>query len=329
MPTDPAPQPIVDLAEARAAARRARDWATADQLKAQIEADGWKVVDTGTLYDLVRAAPPDVSIGGIVRYGSSATVPSRLVDEPVGTASVVMVATDWPDDLARAVRAIVGHAPDGTQIVIVANDPSPAQADALLALDAVDPGSPGVVTDVVWTGRRLGVAEALNVAIRRCAAPVVVLLDTATEPQGDLVSALVAALEDPAVAVAGPFGLVSADMRHFEPAPDGPADVDAIEGVALAFRRADYVARGPLDARFEVEGLLDAWWSLVLRDTSEDDPEDAAPRMARRVAGLAVVRHERRRWDGLDDVGRDRQVKRNRYRLLKRFATRRDLLAGG
>jgi Glycosyl transferase family 2 len=337
MPREEAPQAVVDLAEARAIARRARDWPTADRLRGEIEASGWKVIDAGTLYSLERAAPPDVAEGEVVRYGGSASVPPRLEDAPVGVASVVMVATDWPDDLARALRALVDHSPDGTQLVVVANGPSEAQAAGLAALDAVDPGAPGINTEVVWTSVRLGHAAALNAGIRRAAAPVVIVLDTSVEPQGDLVSALVVALDDPAVAVAGPFGIVSADLRRFEDAPAGAVDVDAIEGYAIAFRRADYAARGPLDEHFAFYRNLDIWWSLVLRDPAEDVlqdveedvEEDVPPRRAVRVTGVPVVRHEHRGWTGVPEAERDRLSKRNFYRVLRRFATRRDLLVGG
>jgi cysteinyl-tRNA synthetase len=326
MPRDDAPDDIRALADARAAARRLHDWATADDLRARIEAGGWRVIDTGTFYDLERAAPPDVSDAARVRYGSSASVPSRLDDAPVGTASVVLVATDWPDDLARALRALTAHAPDGTQLVVVANDPSTAQGAGLDALDATDPGAPGIVVDVVWTSARLGWAAALNAGIRRAVAPVVILLDTSVEAEGDLVTALAAALEDESVAVAGPFGIVSDDLRRFEDAPTGTLDVDAIEGYALAFRRADYAARGPLDEHFAFYRNLDIWWSLVLRDQPDDAPEDEPPRRAVRVTSVAVLRHEHRGWTSLADDERDRLSKKNFYRVLKRFATRRDLL---
>ena len=105
MPRDVAPPEIVALAEARAAARRARDWTTADDLLAEIQAAGWRVVDSGTMYDLARVAPPDVVEGDVVRYGSSLSVPTRFDEAPAGVASVILVATDWPDDLARAMRA--------------------------------------------------------------------------------------------------------------------------------------------------------------------------------------------------------------------------------
>jgi hypothetical protein len=323
MTEPPIPPEIAELAEARAIARRARDWPTADDLRARIEAAGWSVVDAGTLYTLAPSAPPDLAEAGIVRYGASRSVPSRLDEAPVGLASVILVATEWPDDLARALRALVDHAPDGTQLVVVANDPSPAQRGRLAALDDVDPGAPGVVTEVVWTSARLGFAAALNAGIRRAAAAVVIILDTSVEPRGDLITPLVEALDDPGVAVAGPFGIVSRDLRQFDEPPPGTLDVDVIEGYALAFRRADYAERGPLDEHFAFYRNLDVWWSLVLRDPMSDADQ---PRRARVVSGLPLARHEHRGWTSLPDAERDRLSKRNFYRVLKRFATRRDLL---
>ena len=323
MASEEIPPEIRQLADARAAARRSRDWATADDLRRRIEAAGWSIADAASLYTLRPAVAPDVEQDGVVRYGSSRSVPSRLDEPPFGLASVVLVATDWPDDLARALRALIDHSPDGTQLIVVANAPAEEQLARLDALDVVDPGGPGVVTEVVRTSARLGHAAALNAGIRRAAAPIVIVLDTSVEPAGDLVSVLVDALDDPGVGVAGPFGMVSADLRRFEAAPDGVVEVDAIEGDALAFRRADYAARGPLDEQFAVDRNLDVWWSLVLRDPATD--ADAA-RRAVRVAGVPITRHEHRATVGLTDAQRDRLAKRNFYRVLKRFATRRDLL---
>jgi hypothetical protein len=334
MSREPAPADLIALAEARAAARRARDWATADELKARIEADGWKVVDSGTMYDLVRAAPPDVEDDGIVRYGASASVPSRLDEPPVGVATVVLVATDWPDDLARTLRALDAHAPDGARVVVVANAPSEAQAAAIVGLEAASPDGGRLPIEIVPTATRLGWAAALNAGIRRATAPVVILLDTSAEPSGDLVTALVAALDDASVAVTGPFGLLSEDLRRFDEAPEGVTEVDAIEGYAQAFRRADYATLGPLDERFAFYRNLDVWWSLVLRDGAADegpneDPADPAPaRRAVRVTSVPVTRHTHRGWSSLPEEERARLSKKNFYRVLKRFATRRDLLVG-
>jgi glycosyl transferase family 2 len=318
------PEAILDAAHARSRARAARDWAEADRLKREIESAGWKIVDHGTDFALAPAAPPDIVEEGRVRYGTSASVPSRLEDAAVGLATIVIVATDRPAEVERALSALREHCPDGTQLVVVGDGPSAEQAAALEALDAADPGAPGIGTEVVWTSERLGQAAALNAGIRRAAASVVVLLDPSAEPTGDLVQPLVNALADETVAVTGPWGLASrdsapADLRDLEAAE---GRVDVIDGACLAFRRDDYAERGPLDENFRDPAWLDAWWSLVLREPRDAQP----PRRALALADLPVLRH--READSGDPAAATRPAKRNFYRLLERFRGRDDLLAG-
>jgi Glycosyl transferase family 2 len=318
------PDAILDAAHARSRARAARDWTEADRLKALIEIGGWKVVDRGTDFALEPAVAPDVVEEGRVRYGSSASVPSRLDEAAVGIATVVLVPTDRPEELERALVALGEHAPDGIQVVIVANAPSMEQAVALEALDAVDPGAPGIGTEIVWTSERLGRAAALNAGIRRAAAPIVVLLDETAEPTGDFLTPLVHALIDETIAVAGPWGVQAEDpgsgnLRRLQPAA---GEVDAIDGACLAFRRADYVERGPLDEQFRAGAWLDVWWSLVLRDS-------AGPTPARRAVALADLPIARRLGaPGPETPEAARQSKRNYYRVLERFRGR-DLVQGG
>jgi cysteinyl-tRNA synthetase len=318
------PEGVLTAAHERAKARAARDWAEADRLRAEIEAAGWTIVDRGTDFALSPAAPPDVAAGDHVRYGASRNVPSRLDEPATARATIVLVATDWPADLDRALTALRTHAPDGTTVVVVADGPSAEQAAALEALprdgEAASAGEPTLPVELTWTSERLGAGAAANIGIRRAAGGVVILLDTSVEPTGDLVTPLVAALDDPSVAVAGAFGLISGDLRRFAEAPAG--DVDAIEGYCLAFRRADAAERGPLDERFRFYRNLDIWWSLVLRDAGEGSP----PRRAIRLDGLPVTRHEHRGWTSLPDEERDRLSKRNFYRIIDRFGARRDLL---
>jgi hypothetical protein len=311
------PDAVLTAAHDRARARAGHDWPEADRLREEIEAAGWKVVDRGTDFALSPLVPPDIEADGVVRYGASANVPSRLEEPATGLATVVLVATDHPDDLDRALGALATHAPAGTSVVIVADAPSVEQTAALERLTAGD-----LPVEIVRTSDRLGQAAALNIGIRRAAAPVVIVMDSSVEPTGDVVGPLVAALEDPTVAVAGGWGISSADLRHFEDAPAG--DVDAIEGYLQAFRRSDAGARGPLDERFRFYRNLDIWWSLVLRDEGEGSPS----RRAVRVDGLPAERHAHRGWTSLPDDERDRQSKRNFYRIIDRFGWRRDLLVG-
>lgn len=313
MPRTRIPDDILSLAHDRAAARGAQDWAEADRIRADIEDAGWKIVDRGTDFALEPAHPATVAEGAVIRYGSSDSVPSRLGESATGVATVVLVATDWPADLDRALAGLRVGLPDDTSIVVVADGPSPEQ-DAALPSD-------GHGIEVIRTSSRLGTAAAWSIGIRRSAGPVVIVVDTSVEPTGDIVGPLVQALDDPGVGVAGGFGIVSEDLRKFEEAPAG--DVTAIEGYAMAFRRADAVGRGPLDERFRFYRNLDIWWSLVLRDEGEESP----PRRAVAVA-IAAARHEHRGWTSMSEAERDRLSKRNFYRIIDRFGWRRDLATG-
>jgi GT2 family glycosyltransferase len=315
-----APDEIVALARARAEARAARDFATADRLRGEIEAAGWKVVDRGIDFDLARARAPDIADGTRVRYGASASVPSRLSETPSAPATVVLIATDWPADLDRTLNGVRAHAPAGTQVVVVADAPSRGQAAALEELQGGEgpEGATAGPDELVWTSARLGHAAALNAGIRRAAGAVVIMLDTSVEPSGDVVTPLIAALADPSVAVAGGWGVATHDLRQFRDV--GPGDVAAVEGYCLAFRRADYVARGPFDERFRFYRNLDIWWSLVLRD----EGEEARPRRAVSLP-LPAQRHEHRGWTSVPDAERDRLSRRNFYRIVDRFGWRHDL----
>ena len=319
----PVPAEVRDLAERRSSARAERDWATADRLRGALEAAGWKVVDAGTEFRLEPAHPADVDVGGEVRYGRSGAVPSRLEEPPTGLASVIVVAREDPSGARRAVEGLLAHTADGVDAILVA-DGLPDSA-----LDRLRPAPPPAGRlEVVRTSAALGQGAALNVGLRRSRAGVVVILDASVEPFGDAVTPLVEALHDPGVAVAGPFGLRSPDLRHFEEVEADDAtsalSVVAVEGYAMAFRRADAIARGPIDEAFRFYRNLDIWWSLVLRDEGEGRP----PRQARVVPGLPLRRHEHVAWSATPPKERERLSKRNFYRVLDRFRDRLDLASG-
>jgi hypothetical protein len=304
------PEEILTAAHDRARARRERDWPEADRLRDVIEAAGWKIVDHGTDFALAPAAAPTVEeTGGVVRYGSSRDVPSRLDEPSSGLATVILVATDWPDDVDRAIAGLAAHSPEGVSIVVVADNDVTRDSDLTGA---------GPAIEIVRTAERLGHAAALNAAFRRATGAIVIVLDASVEPTGDIVGPLVRALEDPTVGVAGGWGVVSDNLRQFREAPAG--NVDAIEGYALAFRREDAGTRGPLDEHFRFYRNLDIWWSLVLRDEGEERP----PRRAVAVE-LPAIRHEHRGWTSVPEAERERLSKRNFYRIIDRFGWRLDL----
>ena len=278
-PTSPPgpPAEITHLVRQRTEARARRDWATADDLKVQIEAGGWKVTDHGGRTALSRAAPPSVEMDGEVRYGSAAAVPSRL-DEPTDAPwTVIVPASEAPERVSRLLDGLRTHAPGATQVVVVANDPSEPQQAALAAGAADRAAVGGRAVEVLRTATRLGHAAALNIALRRTAGELVLIADGTAWPVGDALGPLAQALRDPGVAVAGAFGVASDEPGRLRPSALAPSDTREVGAVLagwLAFRRADYVALGPLDERFVTPAWLDVWWSLRLRAGEDPDWTD-------------------------------------------------------
>ncbi|MFM8944011.1 MAG: glycosyltransferase, partial [Actinomycetota bacterium] len=208
------------------------------------------------------------------------------------------------EDVARAIVSFRAHAATpGMHLLVVdvaGTDRSAFPEDVEVVSLAGDPG---------W-----GVAR--DVALRRSRGAVVVVADGSVEATGDALTPLLRALDDPAIGVVGPFGIVSEDLREFREDP-GPA-VDAIEGYLLAVRRDDLVRAGGFDGRFRFYRTADIDLSFRVRDLG----------LRAEVVDVPVVRHEHRMWHGTPIAERDAASKRNYYRFLERFRGRTDLLVG-
>ena len=297
--TDASPPPDVRaLLEERAAAREARDWATADALRDRIAALGWEVQDSGG----ATTARPMLATGTVEELPSLLDAPAEL---PLG---LQLLAEDHPDDLRRFLRGLAAHPPSVPwELVIVANEPS---FDLPALLPAFE-----LPIAVLESHGRLGWGDAVTLGLRRSRGEITVLLDTSLEPTGDAWTQLLAAFDDPTVGVAGGWGVTSGDARQFEDAP--PGEVDAVEGYCLAIRRAALRAVGGVDRRFRFYRNADLDLSFAVRD---------AGWRAVRTEPLPFDRHEHRGWTSLPDAERDRLSKRNFYRFLERWGSRRDLL---
>ena len=296
------------LVAERAEARADGKFQEADRIRERVRELGWEVMDSadGTMVRPVLPSQANASVG----YARPEDLASMLGEAPIVDASLVVLAEDHQADLDRLLHGLGSHPPLASwELILVANA---ATFDPEASLAGVDLE---IEPSLLSTSARLGWADAVNLGLRRARGQVIVLLDGSVEPTGDLVAPLIEAFQDERVGIAGPFGVSSRDLRHFDEAP--PGEVDAIEGYCLAVRREVLRDVGLFDAHFRFYRNADLDFSFAVRDGGW---------RAVRVDGLPLRLHEHRGWSSLPPDERDRLSKRNFYRFLKHWGDRRDLL---
>ena len=306
------PDAVRALAERRQIARSNRDFDAADVLRDEISAAGWVVRDESDGYTLTIKPPYDV-------LPNVAAVPVRDASAD-RRATVALLVEGWPDDVDACLGSLLRFLPDGVGV---------------LALD---------VGDVDGAGRRVHehatahphVVEALHVGgaasygaaraalLRYDRSPIHIWMETSTVADGDVVTPLIAVLDDPTVVGVGWRGVdVNDDWQGFHDA--GPGDVEALLGYLFAMRTA--VARAvaensdsPLaNARFYRN--VDLEMSFWLRD--------GGGRLVVPAPDLPVRQERHRGYHDSDAAYRDRESKRNYDRFLARFRGRNDLRLPG
>jgi GT2 family glycosyltransferase len=302
--SDP-PDEVARLIDERTAARARRDWQAADTLRDELRSRGWEPVDSAAGTQVRPVLPPHAATG----HASDEL--GSLLDEPATLeASLVTIVEEHPADLARLTGALRTHSPRPSwELVVVAN--------AATAELEVEEAVAGLPASVLATSARLGWADAANLGLRRTRGEVIVLMDGSVEPRGEFLALLLSAFDDPAVGLAGPWGMRSADGRHFDDA--GPGAVDALQAYCLAVRREAMAAIGGFDQRFRFYRNADLDLSFAIRDRGWN---------AVAVDGLPLERHEHRGWSSLPEDERERLSKRNFYRFLDHWGRRPDLLTG-
>ena len=305
MTAEPGP-PERALAERRAKARAVGDFASADAIRDELAADGWSVLDEpGGAWRLEPVAvPAPTSTREPVPAGD---VPSRLAEPATDGFSVHWVVEGWIGDVVRALASFRDHA-DGRRVRYVLAD-----------VTGTDPGAFGAGehddVEVISLIAGTGWAAACNAGLRRSTGRIAVVMDGSVEADGDVFGPIENALEDRQVGIAGPFGLVTHDLRQFEDAP-GRGPCDAIEGYCMAMRRDVLERTGGFDEKFRWYRTADIELSFRVKDLG----------LRTEVVPVPVIRHAHRMWFETDPAERARWSKRNFYRFLDRWRDRWDLV---
>ena len=284
------PEGVQQLADERAKARAAKDFAASDALRDQINALGWSVKDTPDGQVLAELPPypvvREVPDGGPTVDG---VVAALLVD-------------GWPDDVRTCVAALLQHT--DARVLLLENGPT--DAGATVHELTADPR-----VDAIHLENPLGWGPARNALVKAAPESAHVLMDVSTVLEGDALTPLVAQLGD--FAAAGWRGVhVEDGWTSFADSP--PGEVEALLSYLLVVRR-DVALEVPLPAKARFYRNADMEWSFLLREAGH------------RLAAVDVpARQDRHRgYHDSDPELRDRESKKTYDRFLSRFRGRDDL----
>lgn len=287
-----APTNVVALAEARAAAKAAKDFTRADQLREEIAALGWVIVDKPDGFELTEKPAYEI-------YSSLAALPNLDIKTEV---TVGLIVDGWADDAMRCIEAMRRHSPDTTIVALVVGDvPDFAPRDVITLHLGTNPG---------WgpAARRL---------VEISPSPLHVLMDPSTIFDGDALTPLNAAVAGDVVAAGWKGALVDLDDQWRSVIDRGAGEVDVLLGYLMMVKREALLATDTPHSKAKFYRNADLELSLALRENG-----------GRLVAvDLPVHQEHHHGYHDSEPEFRDRESKRNYDRILARFRGREDILA--
>ena len=296
-----APREVIASVEEHRVARASRDFQRADDLRAAF--DGYRVDDQGADRAVVSRADRRVSARERKTISSAKEVPDRRGESPTRSWTVGIVTREYPADLARCLAGALAFLPADGEIFIVDSGSHDEAQDQIGEIAAQD----GRV-EAYFADRDLGEGAARNALVRVARGRMLLMLDSSVEITSDLFGPLAQALGDKDVGLAGPWGLRTTDLKHFDEVTTG--DAEAVQGYCAAARRDVLLEIGGFDERYRFYRNLDIAVSLAVRERGY------------RVLALGAQsarRHAHRVWESLSDDERLKRSRRNFDRMYRRF----------
>jgi cysteinyl-tRNA synthetase len=313
------PLGIASLVEKRQSLRQQKRFAEADQLRTHLATEGYTLRDTlrGSLV-IPRRLEDEFRI-----LSSSTDVPARLSDPDQFEFSINLLAHNSRDDLERCIQSLCRFAYGrALEVVIVDNGSTDDTLGYLQQLarsgDLTGEQGERIALQVLFADHNMGFAAGRNATMRASRGRYIVLLDTSIELNGDIWEPLATLLADPVIGVAGPYGLVTDNLRDFSEAPR--PDVDAIEGYLMAFRRALLPEVGWIDEHFRFYRLADIYVCFFFKAAGYHTI--TAPLVAQRL-----IKHPHREWFSLSEDERATKSKKNYDLFRARWHHAQSLLA--
>ena len=297
------PPEVLAVAQRRTEARAAKDFAESDRLRDELAGAGWLVRD-GPDGSVLSPAPPYAVAQSVT------DLPDRSAEPDARRCTVGLLVEGWPDDVRTCVDALLAHAPEDVVVVLLEH----GETDAGAVVHELASAHPGRVEEL-HVERAAGWGPARQALLRADVAEVHVLMDVSTVLEGDALTPVLAAFDDPTVVGAGWRGVAVQDgWREFADA--GPGEVEALLGYLFAVRRSAAL-QVPLPAKARSYRNADMEWSFLLRE--------AGGRLVVPPAPLPLRQDRHRGYHDSDPAVRDRESKKTYDRFLQRFRGREDL----
>lgn len=290
-----APENIWKLGLERQAARDAKNFALADQLRDEIAALGWEVVDVAGAFEMHEK----------LRYSVVENI--RLLKPIISECetAIAMIVSGYQEDAMAAAASIRSF----TETPIV-----------LLCL-----GEVGALEDVADEKTRVlkvieacGWGLAANALLQNVLAQFLVLMDPSTRFTGDAISPAVAQLREGKYAAVGwKGGLINVEDGWQSVDDKGPGEVDVLFSYFLALDRKAALEVGGFNSRAIYYRNADIEFSLKLRHASGLLVQVDLP--------LTQQRHHG--YHDVDETFREVQSKKNYDRVLERFRGKNAILS--
>ncbi len=305
------PDDVSQAEQRRSALRADRDFNAADEVRRRLNDAGFVLEDSPVATRTRPKSEMEKRTEELPRVSSSREVGSLLDTEDETEFTIGIVACNYLSDLQRCVRSLLPLGDrHSLEVVVVDNGSTDGTASWLEEEARREPRLRVIHTDHV-----LGDAAAKNILLKQSRGTYFVLMDTSVEAHEDFLAPISEALADESVGVAGPWGLTSGDLHHFNEVEGG--EVDAMQGYCFAFRRALVPEVSLMPESFRFYRNLDLEYSFAFRDKGY--------RIVT-IGGLPLERHEHRVWTSLAEEERDKLSRDNFKRFLKRWGHRHELL---
>lgn len=293
---------LATLVRERETARQQQDYAKADALRQQAKEQGYNLRDTERGTMIIKRRPDE----DFKTISSSNAGPDFRNTPDLYEFSINLLAINSRDDLQRCIESICKHRYGRKlELVVIDNgsiDDTRSYLQNLLRSSSNGELKPGLGLQVIFADHNLGFAAGRNTTFKASRGKFVVMLDTSIELNGDIWTPLAKTLSEPTVGMAGPYGLVTTDLREFQETSGTKAD--AIEGYLLAFRRAIWPEIGPIDEKFRFYRLSDIYLSFFAKAAGYDVV--VTPDVAARI-----IKHPHREWFSLSEEERQTKSKKN------------------